>query len=88
MRILVDDRSIVIKKADKGSCVVVWDRNDYTVETEKQLGGRNIYKDVNFSGKTLRDLVNKSNKMFRSLKSQGEINEKELKYFTYEYEII
>ena len=25
---LPDDRSIVIKKADKGSCVVVWDRND------------------------------------------------------------
>ena len=27
VRSLADDRSIV--KADKGSCVVVWDRNDY-----------------------------------------------------------
>ena len=27
MRALVDDRSIVIKKADKGSTVLVWDRN-------------------------------------------------------------
>ena len=29
LQTLVDDRTIVIKKADKGSCVVVWDRNDY-----------------------------------------------------------
>ena len=27
-RTLADDRTIVIKKADKGSYVVVWDRND------------------------------------------------------------
>ena len=32
VRSLVDDRSIVIKKADKGSCVVVWDRWDYVKE--------------------------------------------------------
>ena len=35
MRALANDRSIVIKKADKGSCVVVWDRNDYIAEAEK-----------------------------------------------------
>ena len=86
IRSLADDRSIIIKKADKGSCVVVWDRNDYIAEAEKQLGDRNIYQDVNFSDRILRDLVEKSNKMFRSLKSQGKITEKELKYFTYEYQ--
>ena len=32
-----DDRRIVIKRADKGSCVVIWDRNDYLLEVEKQL---------------------------------------------------
>ena len=31
-------------------------------------------------------MVYKSNKIFRSRKSQGEITEKELKYFTYEYQ--
>ena len=31
-------------------------------------------------------MVDKCNKMFRSLKSQGQITEKELKYFTYEYQ--
>ena len=44
MRGLANDRSIVIKKADKGSCVVVWNRNDYIAEAEKQLSDVNIYK--------------------------------------------
>ena len=44
-----------------------------------------MYQDVNFSGKILQNLVDKNNQMFRSLKSQGKITEKELKYFTYEY---
>ena len=37
MRSFADDRSLVIKKADKGSCIAVWDRNDYLREAEKQL---------------------------------------------------
>ena len=43
IRSLADDRSIVIKKADKGSCVVVWDRNDYVLEAEKQLSDPIVY---------------------------------------------
>ena len=31
-------------------------------------------------------MVDKSNKIFTSLKSQGKITEKELNYFTYEYQ--
>ena len=38
MRSLEDDRSIVIKKADKGSHVVVRDRYDYVAEPENNLG--------------------------------------------------
>ena len=37
MRSLADDCSIVIKKADKGDCIVVWCRNHYLEEAEKQL---------------------------------------------------
>ena len=29
MRNLADDRSVIIQPADKGSCVVIWDREDY-----------------------------------------------------------
>ena len=85
MHSLADDRSIVIKKADKGSSVVVWDRNDYVMEAEIQLSDANVYKDVSFNEKMLQDLVGTSNKLFQNLKSKGKISDKQLKYFTYEY---
>ena len=37
MKRLAEDRSIVIKPADKGFCVVVWDRTDYLIEAKKIL---------------------------------------------------
>ena len=40
IRSLAGDRSIVIKKADKGSWVVVWDILDYLTEAKKQLNDR------------------------------------------------
>ena len=42
LRSLADDKQIVIKKADKGSCVVIWDRDDYLVEAERQLKDENV----------------------------------------------
>ena len=35
MRSLAGNRSIVIKKVDKGSCIGAWDRNDYLRERHK-----------------------------------------------------
>ena len=46
IRSLADDRSIVIKKADDGSCIGVSDRNDYLIEAEKQLSDTKVYRDV------------------------------------------
>ena len=70
MRGLVEDRSIVIKPADKGSCVVVWDRADYLAEGENYLFGSSTYKEVklkkaigclnNFSQRKLYFLTNTS----------------------------
>ena len=68
---LADDRSIVIKKADKGYCIVAWDRGDYLLEAEKQLGDRSVYKDISFNEKLLIDLVESSNQIFHSLKRKG-----------------
>ena len=82
MRELANDRCIVIKKADKGSCVVVWDCSDYKAEAEKQLSDQNVYRDVDFKDKILQDLADSSNKLFQNLKRKGSITEKELKYFT------
>ena len=34
---LKDDKSIIIKGADKGAAVIVWDREDYFKVASKQL---------------------------------------------------
>ena len=73
MRSLVNDISIVIKEADKGSCEVVWDREDYIEEAERQLGDVTVYKDIVFKEKMLQDLAETSNKLFRNLKNKGEL---------------
>ena len=67
LRGLADDRSIVIKQANKGSCVVVWCRDDYIKEANKQLEDKTVYKDINFKVTILADLVDKSNRIFKSL---------------------
>ena len=85
VRSLADDRNIVIKRADKGSCVVIWDRNDYLLEAEKQLRDKKVYRDVEYNVNILKDLAEASNEMFSGLKRRGFITEKQLKYFTYEY---
>ena len=86
MRAMANDRSIVIKNVDKGSCVVVWDRNDYIAEAEKQFRDKNIYKDINLKDKILKELADNSDKLFKSLKTKGSITEKRTyKYFTTEF---
>ena len=85
MRLLASDRSIVIKKAGKGSCVVVSDSEDYIPEASQQLNDESIYKSVKFKDKILQDLVEKSNGIFKGLKQKGKITEKQLKYFTTEH---
>ena len=57
MRSLADDRNLLIKKADKGSCVVVWDRNKYIMEAEKQLSDKYVCKEVKFNEKLIQELT-------------------------------
>ena len=49
MHSLADDQNLVIKKAGKGLCVVVSDRNHYLMEAEKQLSDKNVCKEVKFN---------------------------------------
>ena len=76
IRSLVDNRNIVIKKADKGSCVFIWDRNGYIAEVEKHLSNKDVYKQVSFKEKNLIEVVEISNKLCRCLKLDGHISEK------------
>ena len=41
---MTQDRSVVIKKADKGSTVAVWDSNVYNLEAEEQFNDANVHK--------------------------------------------
>ena len=43
---LRNDSTIIIIDADKGSVVVVWDREDYLKEPYKQLEDREVYEEV------------------------------------------
>ena len=83
MRSLQNDRSVIIKPAGKGSAVVVWDRQDYLKEAERQLSDSSIYKEVKVTEKDLVDLVDKSNKIFVDLERRNIIQEKEKNYFKF-----
>ena len=37
MRGLAEDQNIIIKLADKSSCVMVWDREDHLTEADRKL---------------------------------------------------
>ena len=64
---LKNDKSIVIKSADKGSAVVVWDREDYIKEAEKQLGDEEVYEEVSNDAapllKTINEVIAKTRKL-------------------------
>ena len=82
MQSLAEDRSIVIKKAVKGSSV--WCGTLMTILQKLKNKDQNVYKDVKFT-EIFQDLAETRNKMFSSLKTKRKIDEKQLKYFTYEY---
>ena len=68
VRSSADDRSIVIKKADK-RCVVC-DRWGYIKELEKHLWDSTVYEEINYNKKILSQLVD-SSKYFKKLNSNG-----------------
>ena len=53
-----NDKIIVIKSTDKGSAVVVWDREDYIKELEKQLGDEKVYEEVSNDAAPLLKTIN------------------------------
>ena len=67
MRRLAEDRSFVIKPAEKGSYVVVWERPGYLLEAEKHFSDSNTYKEVKFADNEHVKLVEESNRMFKRL---------------------
>ena len=76
-----DDSSIIIKGADKGSVVVVWDSEDYLKEAYKQLEDREVYEEVPNDPSVL---VNTIIKALEKIRLRGDLSSDTLNYFVVE----
>ena len=75
---LKSDRSIVIKEADKGSGVVVWDREDYVKEANSQLGDRTVYEKLDGDpSERLQGIISDA---LETIKDRGDIDDSTLDY--------
>ena len=75
---LKNDKSIVIKGADRGSAVVVWDREDYINEAEKQLGDEEVYEEVSNNAASLLKTINA---VISKIRKRSDLKSHKLDYF-------
>ena len=75
---LKNDKSIVIKSANKSSAVVVWDREDYIKEAEKQLGDEQVYEEVSNDAAPLLKAINE---VIAKIRKRGDLKRDNLDYF-------
>ena len=76
---LRNDTSIIIKEADKGSGIVIWDREDYLKEAESQLGDRNVYEKL--KGDSVSPLIKVIKSALSKIQKRGDISNETLDYF-------
>lgn len=76
---LQNDSSIIIKEADKGSAVVVWDKEDYLKEAEKQLNEKNVYEEI--KGDCVSPLIKIIKNHLHKVQLKGDISSKTMEYF-------
>ena len=75
---LRDDPTIIIKGADKGSPVVVWDREDYLKEASKQLEDRDVYEEVQSDSSILISTIMRA---LENIRIRGDLSNDILNYF-------
>ena len=75
---LKDDHSIIIKGADKGSVVVVWDRGNYLKEAYRQLDDKEVYEQVPDDPSVL---ANNLMKALEKIRLRGDLSKDTLDYF-------
>ena len=75
---LRNDTTLVIKEADKGSAVVVWDRDDYVREAGSQLEDTEVYEETSFDSDILSEIILKT---LGKMKEKEEITDKNIDYF-------
>ena len=74
---LKNDKNIVIKGADKGSAVVVWDREDYIKEAEKQLEDSDVYEEAPDDS----ELISTIHRTIEKIRKRGDLKKETIKYF-------
>ena len=67
---LKSDKRIVIKGADKCSAVVVWDREEYIKEAEKQQGDKEVSEEVSDDAAPLLKAINA---VIAKIKKRGDL---------------
>ena len=77
---LRDDTSIIIKEADEGSGVVVWDREDYLAEAKKQPDDKEVYQELRGDVESPLEKIIK--KAIRKLRNRGDFSHETLDYFS------
>ena len=64
---------------------VVWDRNDYLKEEERQLSDEKTYEEIRITEKDQVELVEKSNDLFSNLRRKNVFTENENNYFRFNF---
>ena len=75
---LKNDKIIIIKGTDKGSAVVVWDRDHYIQEAEKHLDDKEIYENVSNDPQPLIDTIHRA---VEKLGKRRDLSADNIKYF-------
>ena len=78
---LRNDRTIIIKPADKGSAIVVWSREDYIKEAERQLADQSTYEISSLDA--VKAVNEKINVVLRKMKAKGEVDKKHVNFWSY-----
>ena len=68
----------MIKGADKGSAVAVWDRDDYLKEASKQLEDKDVYEEVQIDPSIL---INTIMQALEKIRIRGDLSNDKLNYF-------
>ena len=79
---LKNNKTIIIKGPDKEPAVVVWDRDDYIQEDEKQLGDKEIYVEVSNDP---RPLIDNIHRVVEKIRERGDLSADNIKYFMVKY---
>ena len=76
---LKNDRNIEIISAEKCAAVVVWDREGYAIETDKQIGDEEVYEEVSNDAVPLLKTINA---VIAKMRKRSDLERANLHYFT------